>query len=123
MQRSSRLQSTNCTSAPARTAASGVAMNVFDGHSTVSPWTPGEVQRRHRPAGPAREGHGRDFVPRLPGRLEPAGQLGLGPAPRVEHLVDQRVQPRTIALVEADREPRVVWNALLGSGSSRGRSP
>src|SRR4249919_358550 len=40
MQRSSRLQSTNSTSAPALTAASGVAMKVFDGQSTVSPRTP-----------------------------------------------------------------------------------
>ena len=39
-QRSSRLQSTNATSAPAARAASGVAMNVFDGHSTVPPRTP-----------------------------------------------------------------------------------
>src|SRR6476620_2241560 len=37
MQRSSRLQSTNSTRAPARRAASGVAMKVFDGHSTVWP--------------------------------------------------------------------------------------
>ena len=40
MQRSSRLQSTNATLAPACSAASGVAMNVFDGQSTVSPRTP-----------------------------------------------------------------------------------
>ena len=40
MQRSSRLQSTNSTRAPAVIAASGVAMNVFDGQRTVSPRTP-----------------------------------------------------------------------------------
>ena len=40
MQRSSRLQSTNSTSAPAPRAASGVAMKVFDGQRTVSPRTP-----------------------------------------------------------------------------------
>ena len=40
MQRSSRLQSTNSTCAPAWIAASGVAMNVFDGQSTVWPRTP-----------------------------------------------------------------------------------
>ena len=39
MHRSPRLQSTNCTSAPARIAARGVAMNVFDGHNTISPCT------------------------------------------------------------------------------------
>ena len=37
MHRSSRLQSTKPSSAPARTAASAVAMKVLDGHSTVSP--------------------------------------------------------------------------------------
>src|SRR4051794_1106119 len=40
MQRSSRLQSTNSTAAPAPIAASGVAMNVFEGQRTVSPRTP-----------------------------------------------------------------------------------
>src|SRR5581483_4484047 len=39
MQRSSRLQSTNSTEAPARIAASGVAMNVLEGQSTVEPAT------------------------------------------------------------------------------------
>src|SRR3954454_25100247 len=39
MQRSSRLQSTNSTRAPAVMAASGVAMKVFDGQRTVSPRT------------------------------------------------------------------------------------
>ena len=37
MQRSSRLQSTNSTLAPAARIASGEAMNVFDGQSTVLP--------------------------------------------------------------------------------------
>ena len=49
MHRSSRLQSTNWTSAPARIAASGVAMNVFDGHSTVSPWTPAKCSAASAP--------------------------------------------------------------------------
>ena len=40
MQRSSRLQSTKTTLAPALIAAFGVAMKVFDGQSTVSPRTP-----------------------------------------------------------------------------------
>src|SRR2546430_3328568 len=39
MHRSSRLQSTNATRAPERIAASGVAMNVFEGHRTVWPVT------------------------------------------------------------------------------------
>ena len=49
MHRSSRLQSTNCTSAPERIAASGVAMNVLDGHSTVSPWTPAKCSAASAP--------------------------------------------------------------------------
>ncbi len=49
MHRSSRLQSTNCTRAPARIAASGVAMNVFDGHSTVSPSTPAKSSAASAP--------------------------------------------------------------------------
>ena len=43
MQRSSRLQSTNSTCAPAWSAASGVAMNVFEGQRTVSPATRAHV--------------------------------------------------------------------------------
>src|SRR4051794_7287864 len=39
MQRSSRLQSTNSTAAPALIAASGVAMKVLEGQRTVSPRT------------------------------------------------------------------------------------
>jgi len=40
MQRSSRRQSTNWTFAPLFSAASGVAMKVLEGQSTVSPRTP-----------------------------------------------------------------------------------
>ncbi len=40
MHRSSRRQSTNWTFAPLFSAASGVAMKVLDGQSTVSPRTP-----------------------------------------------------------------------------------
>src|SRR3954471_10000384 len=49
MHRSSRLQSTNSTCAPALTAASGVAMNVFDGHSTVRPRTPANSSAARAP--------------------------------------------------------------------------
>ena len=65
MQRSSRLQSTNCTSAPARIAASGVAMNVLDGHSTVSPCTPAKCSAASAP----------------PAQLEVATAGSLVPAP------------------------------------------
>ena len=47
--RSSRLQSTNCTLAPARIAASGVAMNVFDGQRTVAPATPAKSRAASAP--------------------------------------------------------------------------
>ena len=49
MHRSSRLQSTNSTLAPAPSAASGVAMNVFEGHSTVSPLTPANCSAASAP--------------------------------------------------------------------------
>ena len=49
MQRSSRLQSTNSTSAPALIAASGVAMKVFEGQSTVSPRTPANSRAARAP--------------------------------------------------------------------------
>src|ERR1700730_5219475 len=39
MQRSARLQSANATDAPARIAASAVAMKVFDGSTPVEPST------------------------------------------------------------------------------------
>ncbi len=49
MQRSSRRQSTNSTSAPALIAASGVAMKVLDGQSTVSPRTPANSSAARAP--------------------------------------------------------------------------
>ncbi len=49
MQRSSRLQSTNSTSAPAPIAASGVAMKVLEGQSTVSPLTPANSSAARAP--------------------------------------------------------------------------
>ena len=49
MQRSERLQSTNSTSAPALIAASGVAMKVLEGQSTVSPRTPANSSAARAP--------------------------------------------------------------------------
>src|SRR3954454_495179 len=49
MQRSSRLQSTNSTWAPALTAASGVAMKVLEGQSTVAPRTPANSSAARAP--------------------------------------------------------------------------
>ena len=45
----SRLQSTNSTSAPAPIAASGVAMKVLEGQSTVSPRTPANSSAARAP--------------------------------------------------------------------------
>ena len=87
-------------------------MNVFDGQSTVSPCTLGEVQRGKRAAGPTRGGDGGNLVPRLPRLLEASGHVGLGPAVGVEHLIDQRVQSRAVAMVEPDREAPVVRRDL-----------
>src|SRR3954454_4379595 len=49
MQRSSRLQSTNSTLAPAPIAASGLAMKVLEGQSTVSPSTPANSSAARAP--------------------------------------------------------------------------
>ncbi len=49
MQRSARLQSTNSTSAPASSAASGVAMKVLEGQRTVSPRTPANSRAASAP--------------------------------------------------------------------------
>ena len=70
----------------------------------------GEVQRGQCPTGPAGQGHGRQLVPLGPGRLQARDHRGLRPALRIQHLVDQRVQAGAIAVVEADREPREIWD-------------
>ncbi len=51
-------------------AASGVAMNVFDGQSTVSPRTPAELERGERRARPAVERDRGEAVPARPRGLE-----------------------------------------------------
>ena len=121
MQRSSRLQSTNSTRAPACSAASGVAMNVFDGHSTVSPRTPANSSAASARARPARERHRAEPVPGAPGGLEARGQRALGPALRVDDAVPQRVHARAVALVEADRE--LLEARLATSARRRPRRP
>src|ERR1044072_1110582 len=93
MQRSSRLQSTNSTAAPAPTAASGVAMKVFEGQSTVSPLTPANSS-----AAPAREAEARQPVPVRPA-LREGGELGaLGPLLGVEHLRPELEQPGAVTV-------------------------
>ena len=111
MQRSSRLQSTNWTSAPARIAASGVAMNVFDGHSTVSPWTPAKCSAASAPPAQLETATAGTSFQASQAARSGRHHVALGPAVGVEHLVDQRVQARAIAMVEPDREPREVRRA------------
>ena len=109
MQRSSRLQSTKATSRPACSAASGVAMNVLEGHRTVDAAHAGELQGGQRGARPARERHRvRARSSSDHGRLEALGERALRPALGVDHLVPEVMQPRAVAHVEADREPAEV---------------
>ena len=104
MQRSSRLQSTNSTCAPAAWIASGVAMNVFDGQSTVCPRTSknssaasaAPVQLDVATAGKS--------VPARPGLLERARERPVRPLLGVERRVPERVQPPAVAVVEPDGE-------------------
>ena len=103
MHRSSRLQSTNSTCAPACTAASGVAMKVFDGQSTVSPRTPAHSSAaRAAPVQPLNATASRPFHRPRPLRTRRSGR------PRstvgVEDPIPQLVQPLPVAMVEADRE-------------------
>ena len=109
MQRSSRLQSTNSTFAPAWIAASGVAMNVFDGQSTVSP-------RHARPlsaasAAPVQPLNATAFEP-VPARPRPlrtrrvsAPSLQRSASKIRSHSSWSRV---AVAMVEADREAREI---------------
>ena len=83
------------------------------------PLDAGEVERRQRAARPARHRHRRDPVIELPGGLEARHHVALGPPAGVDHLVDQRVETRAIARVEADREPTKVGDP--GSACGRGR--
>src|SRR6185437_151203 len=48
---------------------------------------------------------------------EASVEVGLGPAVGVQDLVDQRMQTRAVALVEADGEPREVRGILMRGGS------
>jgi len=77
-------------------------MNVFEGQRTV----PGEG--RERRARPAVERHALDAVPPGPRLLEFGGQRPLAPPVGVEDPVPQLVQPRAVAVVEADREAREI---------------
>ena len=70
MQRSSRLQSTNSTCAPASRIASGVAMNVFEGQRTVLPRSSKNSSAASADPVQARGRDRRQPVPGRPGLLE-----------------------------------------------------
>ena len=119
MQRSSRLQSTNSTSAPAPIAASGVAMKVFDGQRTVSPWTPANSRAARAP--PAQLD-----IPTLGSPFQTAQRASkassfaaLRPLLGVEHLGPELEQPAAVAVVEPDRELRRVGPGCLRGAQER----
>ena len=115
MQRSSRLQSTNSTFAPAAWTASGVAMNVFDGQSTVSAAKLEELERGERGARPARR---RD---RRAGRSRPPTALEL----RRQRPSDQCSRSSTPSQ-SACRRARSRWSKPMANESMfmrRSRSP
>ena len=102
---------------PAASAASGVAMNVFDGQSTVCPRTLEELERGERGSRPARGRDRRQPVPGRPRVLERLDERPVRPALRVEDAVPERVQPLAVAVVEADRE------GAEARGAERAASP
>ena len=100
----SRLQSTNSTSAPAPIAASGVAMKVLDGQSTVSPRTPANSSAASAPpAQLERPRLGSPFHSR-PALLEGLELRALRPLLGIEHLGPQLEEPGTVTVIEPDRE-------------------
>ncbi len=79
-------------------------MKVFDGQSTVSPRTPAHSSAASAaPVQPLKATAPTPFQ-RSPALLELAGQLTLATTVVVEDAIPQLVQPRTVAMVEADRE-------------------
>ena len=114
MHRSSRLQSTNSTSAPAWIAASGVAMKVLEGTSTVSPSARRRSQARparRRPSSPnATAGSVVPCSPQACSKravMSPSDQRPESITPSSE-----LVEARAVALVEPDRERGEVRSAL-----------
>ena len=93
MQRSSRLQSTNSTSAPAPIAASGVAMKVLEGQSTVSPRTPANSSAASAPPAQLERPSARQPVPLGPAPLERLELRALRPLLGVEHLGPEVEEP------------------------------
>jgi hypothetical protein len=100
------LQSTKTGRPPTARIASGVAMKVFEGHSTGLPAHARELERRQRASGPRPGRDGTRAVPGAPRRLEATRHLALGPLLGVDHLVPERVEARTVAPIEADGEAR-----------------
>src|SRR3954463_14796485 len=85
----------------------------------------GPVERGHRTAGPTPGRDGVAAIPPRPALLEAVDHAALGPAARVEHLVPERVEPRTVARIPSDPELLPVLRhgvspASRGTGRSRG---
>ena len=114
MQRSSRLQSTNSTFAPAVSAASGVAMNVFDGQRTVSPRTPAHSSAASAaPVQPLKATASRPFQVDH-SRSNSRSQFALGPALRIQDPIPELVEPRSVAMIETDRKAREIGREVGG---------
>ena len=105
------------TAAPACSAASGVAMNVFDGQSTVSPRTPANSSAAS--AAPVQPENATAASPFQAAQAASKRSVSgpSDPALGGDHLVPQRVQPRAVALVEADREALEVGRRSLAGGA------
>ena len=105
MQRSWRFAVDELDPRAGATAASGVAMKVFDGQRTTSPRTSANASAASAaPAQPAKATAGQ-AVARRPGRLERRREAALGPPLGVDDLVPERVQTRAVTVIEADCEP------------------
>ena len=109
MQRSSRLQSTNSTRAPALIAASGRRHERVRRAEHGLAADAGPFERGERGAGPAVERDGAS----TPFQRAQALSNSVVSAPSdqrsdVEHALPERVQPRAVALVEADRKAREI---------------
>ena len=111
-------------------SASGVAMKVFDGHSTASPRTPANSSAASAPPAQRAGRDGARAVPGGPGVLEAPRHRALGPVLGVDHLVPERMQTRAIATIEADGKARELGSAggqgavkLPATAAAAGRHP
>ena len=100
-------------------AQSGVAMNVFDGHSTVSPRTPAHSSAASAaPVQPLNATASRPFQP----AQAPSNSFVSSPSDHwfaVEDPLPEGVQARAVALVEADGEAGKVGRDVRGQASAQ----